>query len=244
MDLGADKMAQFLTDHHEANPALGLRSIRLCLMPEVLPLFKQQLRALLRAAVSGNVRIMFPMISGVKELNLALEVLNECKEELRATGIPFGDRVKLGIMIEMPSAAMVADHLAKLVDFFSIGTNDLIQYTLAVDRVNEHVAYLYEPLHPALLRLIDMVVRAGRDKGIPVGLCGEMAGDAAVAPILLGLGLTELSMNAVAIPQVKQIIRDSQVSELRELSREVLQLGSVAEIKELVEAYVARGAGA
>ena len=240
MDLGADKMAQFLTDHHEANPALGLRSIRLCLAPEVMPLFKQQLRALLRAAENRNARIMFPMISGVKELNLALEVLEDVKDELRTSGVPFGEDVKLGIMIEMPSAVMVADHLAGLVDFFSIGTNDLIQYTLAVDRVNEHVAYLYEPLHPALLRLIDMVVKAGRDKGIPVGLCGEMAGDADVAPILLGLGLTELSMNAVAIPQVKHVIRESRVSELRELARQALTLGSAPEIKELLERYLVR----
>ena len=243
MDLGADKIAGFLTDQHEANPALGLRSIRLCLVPEVLPIFKQQLRALLRAATSGTVRIMFPMISGVKELNLALEVMGEVKDELRSSGVPFREDVKLGIMIEMPSAAMVADHLARLVDFFSIGTNDLIQYTLAVDRVNEHVAYLYEPLHPALLRLIDMVVRAGTACGIPVGLCGEMAGDAAVAPVLLGLGLTELSMNAVAIPQVKQVIRDSKVSELRELGRQALTLGSAPEIKQLVEDYLARRGG-
>jgi phosphoenolpyruvate-protein phosphotransferase (PTS system enzyme I) len=243
MDLGADKMAAFLADHHEANPALGLRSIRLCLVPEVLPLFKQQLRALLRAAVNGNARIMFPMISGVKELNMALEVLGEVKDELRTSGVPFGEDTKLGIMIEMPSAVMVADHLAKLVDFFSIGTNDLIQYTLAVDRVNEHVAYLYEPLHPALLRLIDIVVRAGQERGIPVGLCGEMAGDAIVAPVLLGLGLTELSMNAVAIPQVKQVIRDARVSELRDLGREALTLGSAPEIRSLLDAYMARRAG-
>jgi phosphotransferase system enzyme I (PtsI) len=239
MDLGADKMAHFLSDHHEANPALGLRSIRLCLKPEVLPLFKQQLRALLRAALKGNVRIMFPMISGVHELNMANEILDEVKEELRTAGTPFAEGVKVGIMIEMPSAAIVADHLAKRVDFFSIGTNDLIQYTLAVDRVNEHVAYLYDPLHPALLRLIDMVVKAGRVAGIPVGLCGEMAGDATVAPVLLGLGLTELSMNAVAIPLVKQVIRDARVSQLRELATQALDLASAPEIKEAVRRYLA-----
>jgi phosphoenolpyruvate-protein phosphotransferase (PTS system enzyme I) len=244
MDLGADKMAAFLADHHEANPALGLRSIRLCLVPEVLPLFKQQLRALLRAAVNGNARIMFPMISGVKELNMALEVLGEVKDDLRASGTPFRDDTKLGIMIEMPSAVMVADHLAKMVDFFSIGTNDLIQYTLAVDRVNEHVAYLYEPLHPALLRLIEMVVRAARERGIPVGLCGEMAGDAVVAPVLLGLGLTELSMNAVAIPQVKQVIRDAQVAELRDLATTALTLSSAPEIRQLLDDYMATRAPA
>ncbi|HLU65808.1 MAG TPA: phosphoenolpyruvate--protein phosphotransferase [Kofleriaceae bacterium] len=240
VDLGADKMARFLTDHQEVNPALGLRSIRLCLTREVRPLFVQQLRGLLRAGATGNVRIMFPMISGVQELSLALEVLDEVREGLRREGTPFGEEVKVGIMIEMPSAAMVADHLARRVDFFSIGTNDLIQYTLAVDRVNEHVAYLYEPLHPALLRLIDMVVRAAAAEGTAVSLCGEMAGDAAVAPVLLGLGLTELSMNAVAIPQVKQVIRNSRVSELRELAQDALKMASAPEIKEAVWRYLER----
>ena len=240
MDLGADKLARFMPDHNEVNPALGLRSIRLCLTPEVRPLFKQQLRGLLRAANNANVRLMFPMISGVKELGLTLDVVDEARSELRSQGIPFGEDVKLGIMIEMPSAAIVADHLARRVDFFSIGTNDLIQYTLAVDRGNEHVAYLYEPLHPALLRLIEMAVRAARDAGIPVGLCGEMASDASVAPILLGLGLTELSMNAVAIPQVKQIIRSSRVSDLADLAAQCMALSSAPEIKEMIWRYLER----
>jgi phosphoenolpyruvate-protein phosphotransferase (PTS system enzyme I) len=240
MDLGADKMAVFMPDLHEANPALGLRSIRLCLSPPVRPLFKQQLRGLLRAAENGNMRIMFPMISGVRELDLALEVLSEVKEELTRDGIPFARDTKVGIMIEMPSAAMVADHLARRVDFFSIGTNDLIQYTLAVDRVNEHVAYLYDSMHPALLRLIDMVVRAAAAADIPVGLCGEMAGDMNVVPLLLGLGLTELSMNAVAIPQVKQVIRGATVGELRTMATEALSLPSGPEVKELVWSYLQR----
>jgi phosphotransferase system enzyme I (PtsI) len=241
MDLGADKMAVFMPDLHEANPALGLRSIRLCLSPQVRPLFKQQLRGLLRAARSGNMRIMFPMISGVRELDLALEVMDEVKKELVRDGIPFAPDTKVGIMIEMPSAAMVADHLARRVDFFSIGTNDLIQYTLAVDRVNEHVAYLYDSMHPALLRLIDMVVKAASAAGISCGLCGEMAGDMNVAPLLLGLGLTELSMNAVAIPQVKQVIRNSTVSQLRSLAVQALTLPSGAEIKELVWGFLQGG---
>ena len=240
MDLGADKMAAFMPDLHEANPALGLRSIRLCLSSEVRPLFKQQLRGLLRAAASGNMRIMFPMISGVRELELALEVLEEVKYDLLREGTPFAQDTKIGIMIEMPSAAVVADHLAKRVDFFSIGTNDLIQYTLAVDRVNEHVAYLYDPMHPALLRLIDMVVKAADAARIPVALCGEMAGDVHVAPLLLGLGLTELSMNAIAIPQVKQAIRNSTVSELRAMASEALTLPSGPEVKELVWSYLHR----
>lgn len=240
MDLGADKMAAFMPDLHEANPALGLRSIRLCLSSQVRPLFKQQLRGLLRAAENGNMRIMFPMISGVRELDLALEVLSEVKEELTRDGIPFARDTKVGIMIEMPSAAMVADHLARRVDFFSIGTNDLIQYTLAVDRVNEHVAYLYDSMHPALLRLIDMVVRAAAAAQIPVGLCGEMAGDMNVVPLLLGLGLTELSMNAVAIPQVKQVIRGATVRDLRTMASEALSLPSGPEVKELVWSYLQR----
>jgi phosphoenolpyruvate-protein phosphotransferase (PTS system enzyme I) len=240
MDLGADKLTRFLSVHQEANPALGLRSIRLCLTPEVRPLFVQQLRGLLRASAVGPARIMFPMISGVKELGLTLEVLEEVKGQLRREGTGFDEDVKVGIMIEMPSAAMVADHLARLVDFFSIGTNDLIQYTLAVDRVNEHVAYLYEPLHPGLLRLIDRIVRAAEATGISVGLCGEMAGDAAVAPVLLGLGLPELSMNAVAIPQVKQVIRNSRVSELRELASHALEIPSAPEVKDAVWRYLER----
>ena len=241
MDLGADKMAVFMPELHEANPALGLRSIRLCLSPQVRPLFKQQLRGLLRAARSGNMRIMFPMISGVRELDMALEVMDEVKHELVRDGTPFAPDTKVGIMIEMPSAAVVADHLARRVDFFSIGTNDLIQYTLAVDRVNEHVAYLYDSMHPALLRLIDMVVKAADAAGIPCGLCGEMAGDMNVAPLLLGLGLTELSMNAVAIPQVKQVIRSSTVHQLRALAVKALTLPSGAEVKELVWGFLQGG---
>jgi phosphoenolpyruvate-protein phosphotransferase (PTS system enzyme I) len=240
MDLGADKMAVFMPDLHEANPALGLRSIRLCLSSQVRPLFKQQLRGLLRAAKNGNVRIMFPMISGVRELDLALEVLAEVKDELQRDGIPFAPDAKVGIMIEMPSAALVADHLARRVDFFSIGTNDLIQYMLAVDRGNEHVAYLYDSMHPALLRLIDMVVKAADAASIPVGLCGEMAGDINVAPLLLGLGLTELSMNAVAIPQVKQVIRASTVRELRKMAIHALTLPSGTEVKEMVWTFLQR----
>ena len=240
MDLGSDKSAAFMPELHEANPALGLRSIRLCLTNHVRPIFKQQLRGLLRAAESGNMRIMFPMISGVRELDLALEVLAEVKDELDRDGISFRQDTKVGIMIEMPSAAMVADHLARRVDFFSIGTNDLIQYTLAVDRVNEHVAYLYDSMHPALLRLIDIVVKAAATANIPVGLCGEMAGDVNVVPLLLGLGLTELSTNAVAIPLVKQVVRGTEVRELRLMAAEALELPSGPEVKELVWNHMQR----
>jgi phosphoenolpyruvate-protein phosphotransferase (PTS system enzyme I) len=243
MDLGADKMSRLLPDHHEANPALGLRSIRLCLTPTVRPLFRQQLRGLLRASVHGPMRIMFPMISGIRELHLALEVLEETKHHLRRDGLPFDEDVPVGIMVEMPSAAMIADHLAREVDFFSIGTNDLIQYTLAVDRVNEHVAYLYEPLHPALLRLIELVVNAARAAEIDVSLCGEMAGDPEVAPVLVGLGLTELSMNAVAIPTVKELIRSLDSAGARELMRIARELPSAADVRETVRRFLGGDGG-
>jgi phosphotransferase system enzyme I (PtsI) len=240
-DLGADKVSRLLPDQHpEANPGLGLRSIRLSLTENVYPLFKAQLRGLLRASAHGDLSIMFPMISGIGELRSARAALDEAFAELRQEGAAFDDEIKVGVMIETPSAAIVADLLAREVDFFSIGTNDLIQYTLAVDRVNEHVAYLYEPLHPALLRLIDMVVKAARSAGIQVGLCGEMAGDPEVAPILLGLGLTELSMNAVAIPTIKDLIRNTRAEEARQLIEISRDLPSAADIREAVRRFLGR----
>lgn len=233
-DLGADKLYSFVGEQfNEANPALGLRSVRLCLQDTVRPIFKQQLRGLLRASVHGTARIMLPMISGVLELRQALAVVNEAKAELREERVPFDEELKLGIMVEMPSAAMVADHLAAEVDFFSVGTNDLIQYTLAVDRVNEHVTYLYEPLHPSLLRLIKLVIDAARVAGIQVAVCGEMAGDPDVAPVLIGLGLDELSMNAVAIPAIKSVVRNSSRAELQRLAEQALQMSTAHEITAL-----------
>src|SRR5262249_2748996 len=162
--------------------------------------FMEQIRGLLRASVHGPLRIMFPMVSGMTEIREAKGAVEECKEELRARGEPFDPAVKVGVMIEMPSAALIADLIAREVDFFSIGTNDLIQYTLAIDRVNEHVSYLYRPLHPAILRILRFVAEAARDRKIPVSMCGEMAGEPLLALVLVGLGLVELSMNAVAIP--------------------------------------------
>jgi phosphotransferase system enzyme I (PtsI) len=238
IDFGADKVAPMLPElHAEANPALGLRSIRLCLTNTVRPLFKAQLRALLRASMVGPTKIMFPMISGIRELELAMDVVDEAKDELRQGGEEFDEDVPIGIMIEMPSAAMIADHLAKRVDFFSIGTNDLIQYTLAVDRGNEYVNYLYDPLHPALLRLIDGVVRAGRDEGIPVSICGEMAGDPVVAPVLLGLGVEELSMHAAAVPEIKNVIRSNNLADFEMLATEALKLSCSREIEALAERW-------
>ena len=236
-DLGADKMAQVLGHHRDANPALGLRSIRLCLTKSVRPLFKAQLRALLRAAAHGPMRIMFPMISGLEELRQARAVLDEAADELTRQGVEHNADLPVGIMIEMPSAALVADVLAQEVDFFSIGTNDLIQYTLAVDRVNEHISYLYQPLHPSLLRLMRMIVEAGTTHEIPVSICGEMAGDPLVAPVLLGLGLQELSMNAVSVPEVKNIIRSLQMDPLRRLVRHVLSLPTVSAVRKAVQEY-------
>ncbi len=239
-DLGADKLAPFLeaADLQEANPALGLRSIRLCLSELGRGLFKTQLRGLLRASAHGPLKIMFPMISGIAELRAAKLVVDEVKIELAADSIKFDEKVKLGIMIEMPSAALTADLLAQECDFFSIGTNDLIQYTMAVDRVNEYVSYLYEPLHPSLMRLIGDVARAGKEAGIPVTLCGEMAGDPTVAPVLLGLGIRELSMSAVSVPEVKAAIRSMAVGETESLMLRIKKLPTAAEVRAMVSEYV------
>ena len=235
MDMGADKLSKLIaTPNQEANPALGLRSLRLCFTPTVLPLFKQQIRAFLRAAAHGPIRLMLPMVSGVGELETALQIVADCRAELDKADIPYGRELPIGIMVETPSAALVADHLANYVQFFSIGTNDLIQYTMAVDRVNEFVSYLYEPMHPAILRLIQRTADAAQKAGISVSVCGEMAGDAEVALLLVGLGLRELSMNSVAIPEVKNAICKYSLDELQVIARDALDLPSGAEILELV----------
>lgn len=227
-DLGGDKFASQLELADEMNPAMGLRAIRFCLKEKEI--FKPQLRAILRASTYGKVRMMFPMISGVGELREALAVVEEVRGELRRRRIPFDKEMPIGIMIEIPAAAIVADLLAREVGFFSLGTNDLIQYSLAIDRVNEHVSYLYEPLHPAILRLIRRVVEAGHDAGIPVSMCGEMAGEPFYSYALLGLGLDELSMNAAAIPRVKRILRKSVAYEAKEFAGSLLLHATAAEI--------------
>jgi phosphotransferase system enzyme I (PtsI) len=239
-DVGADKLAPFLEEaaFEEANPALGLRSIRLALTDLGRPLFRIQLRGLLRASVHGPLRIMFPMISGVGELRTVMAFVDEVKAELAAEGKPFDPAVKIGVMIEMPSAAITADLLAAEVDFFSIGTNDLIQYTMAVDRVNEYVSYLYEPFHPALLRLIGGVARAARARAVPVSVCGEMAGDVTVVPILVGLGILDLSMSAPSIPEVKAVVRALTVADVQKLVEEILTLPTAAEVRTAVKAYL------
>jgi phosphotransferase system enzyme I (PtsI) len=239
-DLGADKLAKFVeeADLDEMNPALGLRSVRLCLSDLGKDLFRAQLRGLLRASAHGPIKLMFPMISGVAELRAVKAIVDDVKIELRTGGIDFDEQIKLGIMIEMPSAALTADLLAKECDFFSIGTNDLIQYTMAVDRVNEYVSYLYEPLHPALMRLIAMVVEAAKAAAIPVTVCGEMAGEPMIASILVGLGIRELSMSAVSIPEVKDAVRQMALEDTERLVSRVRTVSTSAEVRAIVSAYM------
>jgi phosphotransferase system enzyme I (PtsI) len=241
-DLGGDK---FMSDPKlakdlpkETNPAMGLRAIRFCL--QEVGLFKIQLRSILRASVYGKTRILFPMISRLEEIREAKRIYEEVKKELKAEKIPIGKDIEIGIMIEVPSAVMIADLLAKEVDYFSIGTNDLIQYALAIDRVNERVTYLYEPLHPAVLKLIKMIVDAGHKAGIRVSMCGEMAGEPAYTLILIGLELDELSMNPLAIPRVKKIIRNSTYSESKSLLKKVMAMSSAIEIENYIKDYMAR----
>jgi len=222
MDLGGDKLAQFNIDNvtPENNPFLGLRAIRLCLKyPDI---FKTQLRAILRASADGKVKIMFPMISGVGELRQAKKILEEVKIELKTQNIAFDEKVEVGAMIEIPSAAITADLIAVEADFLSIGTNDLIQYTLAVDRMNESVAFMYEPLHLSILRLVKNIIDGGHNAGKWVGMCGEMAGDSTFTAILLGLGLNEFSMPPNLIPKIKKIIRSTKYSEAKELAKEII----------------------
>lgn len=235
-DLGGDKFVSDPRLAEEMNPAMGLRAIRFCLRE--VDLFKVQLRAILRASVYGKTKILFPMISGVAEIREAKKILCEVKEELRNEKVPIDENIEIGIMIEVPSAVMMADKLAEEVDFFSIGTNDLIQYSLAIDRVNERVTYLYEPLHPAILRLIKHVVDAGHDAGIKIAMCGEMAGEPFYSLILLGLGLDELSMTPLAIPRMKKIIRNSTLKESKELLDTVMSFSLVKEIEEYVRNYM------
>ena len=228
-DLGGDKLAPGTVDiADELNPFLGWRAIRFCL--ENIDIFKTQLRAILRASSVGNVKIMFPMISGLDELRRAIAVLDECKEELRSSKIDIAERLEVGAMIEIPSAAICASVLASEVDFLSIGTNDLIQYALAVDRVNEKIAHLYQPTHPAVLRLLKMIADAAHDHNLWVGVCGEMAGDIALIPLLLGLGIDELSTAAILVPRVKRAVQSLTIPECRELVEETFKLDTASEI--------------
>jgi phosphoenolpyruvate-protein phosphotransferase (PTS system enzyme I) len=228
LDLGGDKFASHLQLAKEINPFLGWRAIRFCLaQPE---LFRAQLRAILRASAEGNVKMMYPMISGLDELNQANALVEKCRAELRAEKIPFDEKMDIGVMIEIPSAALIADALAARVQFFSIGSNDLIQYTLAADRTNEKVSHLYEPTHPAIIRLIKATVDAAHRRGIWAGVCGEIAGDPLLAPLLIGLGVDELSAAPTLVAPVKYMIRRLKLNEAQGLAGFALQCESPSEI--------------
>ena len=229
LDIGGDKFLSNYSAENEMNPAMGLRAIRFS-MKEV-DIFKIQLRGILRASAHGKLRILFPMISGIGEIRQAKALLEEVRKSLAKARVPFDQGIEIGAMIEIPSASITADILAREVDFFSIGTNDLIQYALAVDRINEHVSYLYEPLHPAILRIIRGVVQSAHQVGIPVAICGEMAAEPAYSLVLLGLGLDEFSMNPVAIPKVKKMLRISRFEETQTLVEQIFQLPTASEIE-------------
>ena len=236
LDIGGDKTLSYLKMDKEVNPFLGHRAIRLCL--DNIPLFKTQLRALLKASIYGNLNIMFPMISTIDELRQAKEILNECKKELQNESVKISNEVKVGMMIELPSSAILADQFAKEVDFFSIGTNDLIQYSFAADRTNEKVAYLYQPLNPVILRLIKMVVEAGHKEGIWVGVCGEAASVQETAAIYLGLGIDEFSMNSSSILTIKFLFSKLKYSDMVEISNECLNKSTESQVEKIISAYL------
>jgi phosphoenolpyruvate-protein phosphotransferase (PTS system enzyme I) len=234
LDIGGDKFLSQFEMPKEIQPFLGWRAIRFCLArPDV---FKLQLRAILRASVFGKLKMMYPMISGIEELRQANAILKDCKEELRRDRLQFDENIEVGVMIEVPSAAITADLLAKEADFFSIGTNDLIQYSLAVDRANEKVAYLYEPAHPAVLRMIKNIIEAGHANNIKVGMCGEMASDELFTLVLLGLGLDEYSLSPLAIPQIKYIIRAVTFQEAKNIADEALKLDTSKAVESFMQA--------
>jgi phosphotransferase system enzyme I (PtsI) len=238
LDIGGDKFLPDYSKNNEMNPALGLRAIRFSM--KEIDIFKTQLRGILRASAHGKLRILFPMISGIEEIRQAKAILGEVKKELARAKVPFDQEIEIGAMIEIPSASVTADLLAQEVNFFSIGTNDLIQYALAVDRINEHVSYLYEPLHPAILRIIRGVVQSAHQVGIPVAICGEMAAEPTYALILLGMGLDEFSMNPVSIPKVKKVLRMSRFEETRSLIEQLFQFPTASEIESFVRNWMAK----
>jgi len=238
LDIGGDKVLGGNLQYREDNPFMGCRAIRFCLdHPEI---FKPQLRAILRSSAHGQVRLMFPMITGLSELRRAMVVLEEAKKELEAEGVPFDPNMPVGVMIETPSAVLIADRLAREADFFSIGTNDLIQYALAIDRVNERVAHLYEPAHPGILRLLKMIIDAARKENVHLSICGEIAGDLSLALVVIGLGVKELSMVATAIPEVKKLIRSISLKDVRKLASRVLKLSTSEEVKDEIQKAIER----
>lgn len=233
LDIGGDKELEYLSLEKETNPFLGYRAIRLCLGEKEI--FKTQLRALLRASAYGNIKIMFPMISSIEELREAKGLLEEIKSELRDSKVQFNENIEVGIMIEIPAAALISDLLAKEVDFFSIGTNDLIQYMTAVDRMNQKISHLYNQYHPAVLRLINMVIDSGHKEGIWVGMCGEVAGDPKMIPILLGMGLDEFSMSPISILKARWIINHTSQKVMKEIIKEVLMMSTGKEVEEFID---------
>lgn len=233
LDIGGDKKLSYLPLPEEMNPFLGHRAIRLCL--DRTDIFRTQLRALLRASVYGKLKVMFPMIATLNEFREAKKLFLEEKDNLAKEGVPTADHIELGIMVEIPSTAVLADQFAKEVDFFSIGTNDLIQYTMAADRMNEQVSYLYQPYNPSILRLVKMVIDASHKEGKWTGMCGEMAGDETAVPLLLGLGLDEFSMSATSILKARSLIRKLSKVEMEKLAQEALQKSTVEEVIELVK---------
>ncbi len=238
LDIGGDKLASSVDIPKEINPAMGLRAIRLCMKESEL--FVSQLMGILRASAYGPLKILIPMISGIEEVRKVKEIIRTCMEELTLKKVHFNKDIKIGIMMEVPSACMISDMLALEADFFSIGTNDLIQYSLAIDRGNEYVSYLYEPLHPAVLRIIKQTVESAHANKIEVALCGEIAGEPLYTPIMLGLELDELSMNAYSIPKIKKIIRKLEHSYCKELLNEILRMGSAKEGESLLRKEMAR----
>lgn len=237
-DLGGDKFPNYQKQSKELNPQMGMRAIRFCL--KEVELFKTQLRAIWRAGAFGKTKILFPMISSVDEIREAKKLLEEARQELVAQGVEIASEMEIGAMIEVPAAVIIADKLAREVDFFSIGTNDLIQYSLAIDRANERLTYMYEPLHPAVLRLIKNVVEEAHKANIRVDMCGEMAGDPLCALILLGMELDELSMNSLAIPRIKKIIRESTLAESKLMLKEALSFNTASEVRAYVNDYMVR----
>lgn len=242
LDIGGDKELPYLDLPKEMNPFLGFRAIRLCL--ERQDLFRTQLRALLRASIYGNLKIMFPMIATLDEFRQAKDILIEEKEKLQREKIAVSEDIEIGMMVEIPSTAVMADRFAKEVDFFSIGTNDLIQYTMAADRMNERVSYLYQPYHPAILRLIKMVIDAAHKEGKWAGMCGEMAGDEVAIPILLGLGLDEFSMSATSILQARSLIRNLSKSEIDTVVEQILNMETAEEVERFVKDTFIKSQGA
>nr|HPO51017.1 phosphoenolpyruvate--protein phosphotransferase [Spirochaetota bacterium] len=235
LDLGGDKILEGVTER-EMNPYLGWRAIRFCLSNK--DIFKTQLRALYKASVFGNLKIMFPMVTGLEEIRDIHKIVEEVKKELKKENIKFKNDIPLGLMIETPAAALVSDFLAKSSDFFSIGTNDLIQYTLACDRGNQKIAYLYQPLNPAVLKLIKITIDNAHKNNIKVSLCGEMASDFECVVVLVGLGIDELSMGPVSIPEVKEIIRKLRYDEVKDISEELLNLSDYVEVKKRLRAWI------